>query len=188
MINENNLKTAGWIALACSVLATVIFYILYNEYDLYSHPLVAAMNVVYSALYIHMFIMLKKLLNQYALFHDTDLWITFLIWMNAILATANLIGALDSNVIVGIVSALLMIPMGILYIVFAVKILKCINNLFGYLKVFAYLNFVAGVLMATLFLAITGILVSIGATITLALIFFKAAREHHDPNVVIQTK
>ena len=68
------------------------------------------------------------------------------------------------------------IPLSVVGIVFAVRLLRLQDDLCGLLKPFAYTTIAACICYVTVILAPIGGLVDAAATVILGLIFFKAAR------------
>ena len=85
--------------------------------------------------------------------------------------------ALDN--IVGIVSAILLIPYGILHTVFGVKIIKLDDELFGWRKSFSIFTIFTGISIATVILFPLGLITSMVSDILMAFIFFAAAKNKH---------
>jgi hypothetical protein len=73
---------------------------------------------------------------------------------------------------------------GILSIVFAVKLLRLQDDLFGLLKPYAYATMASAVCLATVILAPVGMLVDAAATVMLGVIFLRAARGLPAPEFV----
>jgi len=69
------------------------------------------------------------------------------------------------------------ILLGILLIVFAVKILRLSDNLFGLLKPYSYTMIVCGIGYGTVVLMPFGIVMDVVNFIILGMIFFRAAEE-----------
>ena len=82
----------------------------------------------------------------------------------------------ESADVVGMISAVLLIPYGILHAVLGVKILKLDNELFGWRKSFSILTILTGVFLATVILLPLGLMTSMVSDVILALIFFAAIK------------
>ena len=73
----------------------------------------------------------------------------------------------------GLLQGLALIPFGIIFIVFAIKLLRLPDNLFGLLKPFSYTSIATGFCFATIFLIPLGLVASTIADMILAIIFFR---------------
>lgn len=183
MLNEKNLNLAGWLSVVAAVvtfpmLVMALLSGLAEEESLVFMYLEAALDIGYLVLYVYIFVMFRRLLNERAGFHDADAYVTFLIWTNVAITLVSVVTlpfpeTMDA---VGIGSVVLLIPFGIVYVVFGIKLLNCDDGLFGYLKPFSYLTIATGVMVAIVVTVFLGMVTSIISDIFLALIFFKAAK------------
>lgn len=183
MLTKKYLNLAGWLAVVSAVITFpgIILSIISGMVQVKSASLLyleAIFNTGTTALTVFIFIMLKRLLNEKAKFHDVDKYITFLIWVTIILTVIEVLTLPFSEIqgIIGLGVIVLIIPLGIIYIVFGIKLLNCEDNLFGYLKPFSYLSIATGIMMAVVILIPLGMITSIISDIVLALIFFKAVK------------
>ena len=87
-------------------------------------------------------------------------------------------------VIVMVIIGLLGLPLAILSIVFAVRLLRLRDSLFGLLKPYAYLTIVASALLATFLLAFLGLFFDAACSVLLGLIFLRSARSVPHPEFV----
>ena len=76
------------------------------------------------------------------------------------------------------------LPLAILSIIFAVKLLRLEDNLYGLLKPYAYTTIVASALFATFLLAFLGFFLDAACSVMLGLIFLRAARGLPRPEFV----
>lgn len=138
----------------------------------------ALFSTGYVVIFVYIFIILKRLLNEKAAFHDVDKYITFLIWINVVIMVISVITLpfTEAQEIIGIGILVLLIPLGIIYVVFGIKLLNCEDNLFGYLRPFSYMIIATGIMTAVVVLILFGMITSIISDVMLALIFFKAAK------------
>ncbi|MCG8379021.1 MAG: hypothetical protein MI865_06060, partial [Proteobacteria bacterium] len=113
-------------------------------------------------------------LNQHANFFNVDIYITILIWMNMVVTLLSLISIFipSTESVIGIIILVALVPMGIIQVVFGIKLLKCKADFSSKLKFYAYLNIASGVLLATVILFVFALIASIISDIILAIIFF----------------
>lgn len=183
MLNEKNLNLAGWLSVVSAVLALPVLIISFISGILEDKSatllyLEALLNTGYVVLYVYILIMFRRLLNEKSAFHDVDKYFTFLIWINISITVISIIALPfpEAQSIIGIGVLVLLIPFGVIYVVFGIKLLNCEDNLFGYLKPFSYMTIVTGVMIAVIVLALLGIITTMISDVILALIFFKAAK------------
>jgi hypothetical protein len=183
MLNEKNLNLAGWLSVVAAVVTFPVLVMSFvsgmaEEKNSVFTYLEAALDIGYLVLYVYIFVMFRRLLNEKASFHDADPYITFLIWINVAITLVSVatLPFPETADMVGIGSVVLLIPFGIVYVVFGIKLLNCHDDLFGYLKPFSYLTIATGVMVALVVMVLLGMVTSIISDIILALIFFKAAK------------
>lgn len=182
MLNEKSLNLAGWLSVVAAALYFPQIIIgLISELSADKSTtflyLEALLNTGFIVIYVYIFVMLKRLLNEKAAFHDTDKYITFLVWTNVVITVISVIALPfpEAQEVVGAGIIYLMVPLGVIYVVFGIKLLNCEDNLFGYLKPFSYLTIATGIMTAVVVLVFFGFITAIISDIILALIFFKAA-------------
>lgn len=182
MLNEKSLNLAGWLSVVAAALYFPQIIIgLISELSADKSKtflyLEALLNTGFIVIYVYIFVMLKRLLNEKAAFHDTDKYITFLVWTNVVITVISVIALPfpEAQEVVGAGIIYLMVPLGVIYVVFGIKLLNCEDNLFGYLKPFSYLTIATGIMTAVVVLVFFGFITAIISDIILALIFFKAA-------------
>ncbi len=187
MINEKSMKLAGWLSVVAAITIIPIMLVgflsglngMSNTFYNYASSI---LNAGYTGLFIYIYILLRRLLNDLANFHKTDAYITGFIWINIIIAVAGLVATPFPGLIGlhSIVTTVLLIPLGIIYVVFGVKLLGCSHPLFGYLKPLAYSIILSGIFTAIFFMAILAVIPIVISNIIMALIFFKACKKHDD--------
>jgi len=173
-------KLAGWLAVTNAVLTIPILILsvfLRTKCGVGTSFLIVMLDIISLCLFIFIFSSLKQLFNSRFNFQDTDSFITFLIWANAAITMLGILGTLSSALksFSGIVSLVLIIPSGIVFIVFAIKMLRLPDNLYGLLKPFAYTTIATGFFTATIILIPIALFSSAVADIILGIIFFRAA-------------
>jgi hypothetical protein len=121
----------------------------------------------------------RELLNRRYNFHETDTIILLIILGNILIGSFNIIGYMIPPIlmIMKILILVSFVPFGIFFIVFAVQLLKLENDLYGFLKPYAYTTIAVGVCVATVILFVFGVLIGVAAGLMQGLIFLKSAEE-----------
>jgi hypothetical protein len=183
MLDEKSLNLAGSFSIAAAVLSVPLVMVQLISVSPGGQSaafliLQTLFSVAYVAISVYVLIMFKRLLNQKASFYDVDRYIDFIIWVNIASAALQIItlpmkGAQET---IGTVFLILLVLIGIILVLFGVKLQKCNDDLFGYLKPYSYLTIASGVMIAIYILALFGIIISLICDVILALIFFKSAK------------
>jgi uncharacterized membrane protein len=102
-----------------------------------------------------------------------------LIYAYVALSALQVLGAVipPLQATVGIVGLVAIVPLGIISIVFAVKLLRLPNNLHGMLKPFSYMSIATGFCYALIILMPLALLTSVIADIILGIIFLQSVDE-----------
>lgn len=120
---------------------------------------------------------LMKFLKQVHGFNLVDRYILMLIKANVVLMAVSIIGvafpAIASGT--GVLAMVLIIPLGVIQILFGLKLQQLPSDLGGLLRPYCYLNIVTGFSMAAIILLPLGILTGAIADIMLGTIFFQVA-------------
>lgn len=183
MLNEKNLYLAGWLCVAAALLTALIGSLgvvsgITQEKGPNLLWLEILSDTVYQFIWVYLLVMLRSLLNQKASFHGSDKHINLLIWITIAYIAFNLITyalpGMQQIRETGLFAAL--VPLGIIYAVFGASLLRCGDDLFGYLKPFSYLVIATGIMSASVILAIFALITEIVADVILALIFFNSAK------------
>ena len=186
-MNSEKYKTAGWISIANAVLIVPTIALgLFLDYIARSYPAVNILQILLSLLFcvlgVYIFYVFKKLLNIRYQFHLVDNLIMALIWINIIITIKGFLRYIIPAVgvlrlVLGIIVMSLFYIMGIINIVFGVRLLKLKDDIFGLLKPFAYTNIVAGVCIVSILLMPFGLLAAVTAYIIQGIIFLRAAED-----------
>lgn len=179
-MNQGQIRLAGWLSIINAVLTIplVIIYVALGTQSGQGAQMISVILTVVSAfLSIYIMSSLKGLLGEWYRFHETDGLITALISFNVVLAVLNVLGTLITPLETTIVwlSAPAIVALGAIFIVFAIKLLRLQDNLYGMLKPFSYLSIATGICFATIILLPLGLLTSIVSDILLGMIFFRVA-------------
>jgi hypothetical protein len=186
-MNNNKYKTAGWLSIANAVLTvpTIALGFLL-EYVARSSPVVNILQILLSILFcalgVYILYVFKDLLNTRYQFHIADNLILTLIWINIIFTITGLPKYLIPDVGVvkltlDIIGVVLFYLMGIITVIFGIRLLKIKDDLFGLLKPFAYMNIVSGVFIMSILLLPFGLLAAVTAYIIQGIIFLRAAED-----------
>ncbi len=186
-MDHKKYSTAGWLSIANAVLTvpTIALGFLL-DYLARSSPvgniLQIALSILFCALAVYILYVFKNLLNVRYQFHIANNIILVLIWINIIFTITGLPKYLMPGVgtvklTSEIIGAVLFYLLGIITIIFGVKLLKLKDDLFGLLKPFAYINIVSGVCIISILLLPIGLLCAVTAYIIQGIIFLRAAED-----------
>jgi len=176
MLNENNLNLAGWMAVLNATLSLVLILFISSTG---SNLLTSSLSLTTAALTVYLLNILKQLLNQRANFYAGDAYISIIIWFTVAFAVLEVF-SIPLSFIGSLYEALaliLLIPLGIIYILWGYKLLQCESDLYGYLKPYAYLIIITGISMATVIFILLGFFTGLISDVLLALLFLRAAKE-----------
>ena len=193
-MEKSNYTLAGWLAIGAAVLALPILF-LGVMVDVLTRKgaemvpvfllLLACVNLAQLAMHVYAFLRLRHLLNERFGFHAVDTLIIAIVAMTiaivsvSLLSRVALVAGLLTEALVPFSLAmivLLAVPLAILGIVYAVKLLGLQDDLHGLLKPYAYTSIGASVCFATIILAPLGMLVAAVSTVFLGMILLRADR------------
>lgn len=146
--------------------------------DAYANGIQTFIQAVGTLLFLAIILNLKRFLNSFYKFHDTDKNIALMV-MASMAAGAVVIGmftfpALKES-LEPVVIAILVVQ-GIVQAQFGYKLLNLPNDLGGMLKPFCYANLATGIFLATVILIPLGILASALSDLMLGTIFLNMAK------------
>lgn len=185
-MTTQRLTLAGWVAITNAVL-TIPFSVLGifigwqqgrgMKTATVLLTITGLLTIIMLVLFIFIFSSLKDLLNTRFNFRDTDIFISVIIWVNVSSGVISVIGILFTalETVAGVIATVLIVPYGIVSIVFAIKLLQLPDTLHGMLKPFAYTSMAAGLCFASIVLIPVGLLTSAITDIILGIIFLRAA-------------
>lgn len=199
-------ETVGWLSITSAILLfpAVVFSIIL---EIGKRPALLGLLIPYVVLFglsmglslyaLHRF---KGLLNDRYGFHDVDNIIRAIVILGSVMMVVGIgmkvAGAFAKVTVqdpralipmaVGMVVILVLIglPLSILSIIFAVKLLRLRDDLFGLLKPYAYTMIVASALFATFLLAFLGMFLDAACSVMLGVIFLRAAKGAPHPEFV----
>jgi hypothetical protein len=193
-MEKSTYTLAGWLAIAAAVLALPLLFLAIvvdvgarrgTEMLPALLTLYAGLTVAQTGMHLYAFYRLRHLLNERFGFHAVDTLIVAMIVLMLAMVSVSLLGriGLATGLIPEAVTPLLVgmivvfgVPMAVLSIVFAVKLLALQDDLFGLLRPYVYTGIAAGVCFATLVLAPLGMIVAAVSTAILGFIFLRADR------------
>ncbi|MBN2091825.1 hypothetical protein JW964_19575 [candidate division KSB1 bacterium] len=178
---------AGWLSIANAVLLIpTIGFAIFFDYIARSFPMVNLFQILLSILFcvlgVYILLLFRKLLNERYQFYQADNMILTLIWINIIFTVSGFFkylfpGVANAKLITDILGIALFYLMGIINIIFGIRILKLKDNLFGLRNPFAYTTIGSGVGIVSLVLMPFGLLAAVAAYIIQGIIFLRAAEE-----------
>lgn len=189
-MSDNEFAPAGWMAIAGAILTLplmgmgIVLDILSKKVSMI-HPLFpilyVGLGIAQAGLVIYAFYRFKNYLNERHQFYRTDVLIMVIVAGAIVITTIGLTGRVVSSlgaptpVLLGFIAGLFVVgvPLGILSVIFGIKLLELQDSLNGYLKPYAFLNIIAGVCFATFILAPLGLLIDAVANVILGLILLK---------------
>lgn len=185
-MTKEKLNLAAWIAIINAVITIPIIglSIFFNAQSGAGAKVAQAILLIGSLwLFIYIFGSLKELLNTGFGFYDTDIFIKLLIWINVGSTAVSIFPLLipRTGTVIGMLNVLLLIPMGVIFIIFSIKLLKLTDSLYGMLKPFVYMSIVTGFCFATIFLIPFALITSAASDIILGIIFFRASENITSP-------
>jgi len=204
--NPRQYEVVGWLSITAAILlfpAVLLGIIL----EVSRKPAVLIFLVPYVLLFgasmglsLYVLYRFKRLLNDRYEFHDVDNIITAILILGGVMGVIGIgvkiagtflkINVQDPVTLlpmaIGAVSffALVGLPLSILNIVFAVRLLRLTNNFGGLLKPYAYTTIAASALFATFLLAFLGFFLDAACSVMLGMIFLRAARGMPRPEFV----
>ena len=193
-MDENRFAPAGWMAIAGAILTLplmgmgFLFDILVTKLG-GLHPLLpliyVALGVAQATLVIYAFYRFKVYLNETHEFHRTDVLMMAIIAGAIVITTIGLSGRFITwmgapiPVTIAFVAGMVLVgvPVGILSVIFGIKVLEIEDTLHGLLKPYAFLNIVAGVCFATFILSPLGLLIGAVGDVVMGMILLRSGAE-----------
>lgn len=185
-ITREQLNRAGWVSIVDAVLSIPLLILVLLLEHLAERGggslkvLEIGLTLISTGMGIYVLLALKKLLNWGYQFYDVNTYISVLIWSSVIFAILDILpldGGLETAIVilVGIAAVVL----GIVIIVFAIKLLRLPDDLFGFLKGYCYFTIASGFCLATIILTPIALITSAVASIILGIIFFRATEKFY---------
>ena len=205
-VDPKRYEMVGWLSITSAVLlfpSMLLGIIL----EVVSGPVVLALLIPYVLLFslsigmsLYALYRFKGLLNDRYQFHDVDNLITAIVILGGVFSVAAIsarvmgtflgINVQDPHTLIpvaiggAVFFALVGLPLSILSIIFAVKLLRLRDDLGGLIKPYAWTTIVASALFATFILAFLGFFLDAACSVILGLIFLRASRGVPRPEFV----
>ena len=176
-MNHQTVALAGRLAMASAFASIPLAYLAFRLEgggDQAATLGLLIIQVVGVLLFVAILLLLKKFLNHFFSFHQTNRSMELMILSNVV-ASVCVIGGMFIPLVresAGVVALALMVFAGIVQIRFGYQLLKLPSSLGGLHKPFCYLNIATGVCEASVVLVLAGVVVSAISDLMLATIFF----------------
>ncbi len=174
----------GWVAIinAIATIPVLIINIFLEGISRHFPPVNFLLIMTTTAIVLvntYIFYRFRELLNSRFDFREADNAIYFIIVANITIGLFNILGFIFPTIQMGmkVIIMILLVPFGITFIVFAVQLLKLNNELFGFLKPYAYTTIAIGVCVTTVIFFLFGVLIGVAAGLMQGIIFLKSAEE-----------
>jgi hypothetical protein len=175
------MKIAGWLAMASAFFTLPLVYLsfrLEGMHDSYADMIQTIIQTSGTLLFLAVILYLKKLLNSFFNFCDTDRIINLMVIASMVTGVLSigifsfpaLKESLQSAIIV------LLVALGLVQVQFGYRLLKLTNDLGGLHKPFCYANMATGIFLASVVLMPLSIIVSVLSDLMLGTIFFNLSR------------
>jgi len=190
---EKQYQWAGWLAIAAAVLTfplLILGFLVQPQWPKVAFPLLfvyVPVAVVQTGFALFALFWFRRLLNNRFHFHDTDALIVTIIIGSIVLSAFGLAAKIvvlfvpkSAQLAVALATLgpviLLGLPLAIVSIIFAVKLLRLQDDLSGMLRPFAYTTIAAGACFVTIILAPFGYFVDAVANVMLGMIFLRTLK------------
>lgn len=180
-LTPKQLRVAAYCTLASAILSLPLIGL--TIYSMYQKSLnwniaILVLDVATTLLFVYPLWIQRRLLNEKSGFFKADRMITLMIASMLAMLLLTGIGTWDSESLLRVaISVIGTIAYGIVFILYALKLLQCKDTLYGHLKPLAYVSLASGVLIVTVLLALVAIPLGLAYDVLLSMIFFKAAKE-----------
>ncbi len=182
-MQSNKYAIAGWLAIfsAIIIVPEIIFGIILERFYA-GHPaskvILALVHVGGLLISIYIYHMFRILLNERFNFHDVDTLIWVLIWSSILFAGLGIIGLVPALTRpISFLTLTLFVPFCVITMIYAYRLLKLRDDLFGLLKPFAYTTMAAAICGATILLMPIGLIIQLGALVIQGMIFLRAKEQ-----------
>jgi hypothetical protein len=174
------LETAGWLGVTSAVLTIPLVLLEPSAQSNETRLVRDLLALVSTGISVYLYLTLRELLQARFDFHEADAAIGFLVGMSIALFALSLLGHFATRppleTLLGFAFLAAAAAAGAGLIIFALRLLRLPDRLYGYLRPYAFANIALGVCLASVVLVQLGVLASVAADTLMALIFFGAAR------------
>jgi|LQYC01.1.fsa_nt_gi hypothetical protein len=192
-MDERKFNTAAWVTIIFAVISILLQGVLtywsllgvqISMFPFGAKVVFLLLEIISIAVYIFIFLTFKYLLNKHFKFHQVDSYITLMIIGGIALSLVSLLWVIPQfEKPLSIITALIVIPFGIICAVFGIKLLQLPDDLYGMLRPLSYVTIGEGFCWGTVVLSPIGIILSAVSSILLGMIFFKAAAQNIQPRL-----
>jgi hypothetical protein len=184
-ITKKQLNFTGWLSIAYGIISipyTIFVYAFALIYPGETNILGVVLSVLYLGTFIYLYIFLKRFLNKIHKFHNVDKIIRNILLINIIFFVLSELANFYKNTACTAcgISLLLLIPLGILLILFGIRLLSLKNDLFGLLKPLSYQTIATGVLLSSVVLFPLSLIPGVITSVIMGIIYIRSASEIHD--------
>jgi hypothetical protein len=174
------LETAGWLGVTSAVLTIPLVLAEAVAQADETRLLRDLLGLFATGISVYLYLTLRELLQVRFAFHEANAAIGFLIGMSIALFALSLLAHVatrpPSETLLGLAVTAAAAAAGGGLIIFALRLLRLQDRLYGYLRPYAFANIALGVCLVSVVLVPLGIIASVIADTLVALIFFAAAR------------
>lgn len=175
------MRIAGWLALISAFVTIPLVYVSYRlegRGDWEARMVETAIQVVGTAIFLAVTMLLKKFLHDSFRFFATDRLINLMIKANIVICAIGImslyIKAVQESISVFVI--FIIAVQGVLQAAFGVKLLKLPDDLNGMLRPYCYINIATGITLASVVLLPVGILLSAISDLMLGTILLQTAK------------
>lgn len=177
---KEQIRIAGCFAIT-NAAVTIAIFIIRTFLDLADSIKLNILNIFFTlislGLFIYVFLALKKLLNQWFDFYESDHFIHLIIIGNVLCSTLGLWLFNNETLIALILTTFILLTLGIIYIIFAIKLFSLDDNLYGLLIPFAFTIIINGLCLVSVILLPLTLVVRVVSDVILGIVFFRAVEQ-----------
>lgn len=177
---KEQLRIAGCLAVT-NATVTISIFIIRNFLDLADSIKLNIINIFLTllslGLFIYVFLALKKLLNHWFQFYESDRFIYLIIGGNVLCSTIGIWLFNNDTLMALILTTFILITLGIIYIIFAIKLFNLEDNLYGLLIPFAFTIMINGLCFVSVILLPLTLVVRVVSDVILGIVFFRAVEQ-----------
>lgn len=183
-ITTKQLKLLGWLAIVSAVIAIPNFVsavLLAKTPGIGVKCTILMLDLTDTGLYVYIVLNFKQWLNSQFQFHEVDTYIFILVIGAIVLSLFNMLQFFveftgQTKMIMATFQLVIVVVLGIIGVIFGVKLLHLPDNLYGLLRPLSYLWIASSSCLVTVILAPLALIISVVECIILAMIFFRAAK------------
>ncbi len=183
VLTRDRLVTAGWASMGNAIVSMVPLVLLYSfgieDGKVMGNLITAGLTLLNLMLTVFLLRTLRQLLNLRLRFHGVDGYVSILIWGNVVISgffllSLELAGMEEASTIGNVA---FFVFFGVISIVFAMKLFRLNDSLFGLLKNYCYTTLAMGICFTVIFLTPLGVILGAASDVILGTIFFRASEQ-----------